>query len=161
MKGLVKWNDMFSEQSYLMIYESRKRLFRMKLQKCANHTLLIKTICRPEEPNWEFWLWIFHSVEILQFSCHSYFTWNQFWLISEGQNYHFDNFGGFEYWFFGKFTLENVRNIQKTENTELLKGSKVQFLGLQNNQNWFHVKSEWKKIQRQQMPGSSINFIFI
>ena len=38
-----------------------------------------------------------------------------------------------------------MSKFPKILNWELLKCSKWQFLGLQNDQNWFHVKSEWQK----------------
>ena len=61
------------------------------------------------------------------------------------KNYLFDCFSSFEFWLFGNFTLENVKNIKQIQNSELFIWSKWQFWELHNDQNWFHVKSEWQK----------------
>ena len=67
------------------------------------------------------------------------------------------NFGWFQrdkklllsqFWMLCILTLEKFQNwkypkFPEIQNSELVKG---QFLGLQNDQNWFHVKSEWQKI---------------
>ena len=55
---------------------------------------------------------------------------------------HFNNFGGFEYWFLEKFHTWKCQTFPKIQNSEVLKWSKWQFLGLQNDPNWFHVKSK-------------------
>ena len=39
-----------------------------------------------------------------------------------------------------KFHICLMWNVPKNSNFRLLKSSKLQFLGLQNDQNWFHVK---------------------
>ena len=46
----------------------------------------------------------------------------------------FNNFGGSEYWFWGKIHI-----------WKCLKVPKIQLSKLQKYQNWFHVKSEWQK----------------
>ena len=66
---------------------------------------------RSGQPNWEFWMQIFHNVEILQFVLilrEINFGWFQ-----RVKNCPFDNFVCFEFWFFGNFSLENVKKIQK------------------------------------------------
>ena len=44
--------------------------------------------------------------------------------------------------------LLDSAKLPKMQNSEMLKSSKWQFLELQNNQNWFHVKSVWRKIPK-------------
>ena len=43
------------------------------------------------------------------------------------------------------YTTLEMSKIATIQNSELLKWSKWQFLGLQNDQNLFYVKSEWQK----------------
>ena len=49
----------------------------------------------------------------------------------------------FDFW--KKISHFKSQNFPTFQNSELLKWSKLQILGLQNNQNWFHVKSKWQK----------------
>ena len=58
---------------------------------------------------------------------------------------HFNNFEGLEFWFLEKFHTWKCQKLPIMQNEELLKRSKLQFLVLQNYQNWFHVKSGWHK----------------
>ena len=58
------------------------------------------------------------------------------------KNCHLNNFGGFEFWFLEKFHTCKCKKLSKIENLELLYHLKWQFLGLQNDQNWFDVESE-------------------
>ena len=60
------------------------------------------------------------------------------------KNCPFNNFEGFELWFYEKRYAWKCRKFPNIQNSELLKWSKWQFLGLLNNQNWFHVKSKWQ-----------------
>ena len=69
--------------------------------------------------------------------------WNQLWLISEGKNCYFTILEAFNFDFFEKFTLENVKNYQKLKIQTFKNSFKGQFLGLHSDQNWFHVKYEW------------------
>ena len=128
-----------------MIYESRKHLFRMKLQKYENHTRLIK----------------FTDLSSLigNFDCGYSTLWK------------FNNF--LPLWFYMKSILAELRGsktiiltilvalnfdilgISCLKKSKISKSSKCraaqivtmqwQFLGLQNDQTWFHVKSEWQK----------------
>ena len=58
------------------------------------------------------------------------------------KNCHFNNFGGFEFWFFEKLHTLKCQKIPKIQNSELLKWSNWQFLRLQNDQNSFQVNSK-------------------
>ena len=68
--------------------------------------------------------------------------WNKFWLILGGQNFHFDYLGGFDFWFFGKFTLENINNFQKFKIQSCWNSQNGSFRYLRYDRNWFHAKSE-------------------
>ena len=59
-------------------------------------------------------------------------------------NCHFNNFYGFEFWFLGKFHTWKCQKFPSVLNSELFKWWKWLFFGLQNDQNWFHVKYEWQ-----------------
>ena len=96
----------------------------------------------------EFFEFMSDCLSVGKFSCYSDFTWNQFWLISVGQFCRSYNFGGFEFWFLEKFHTWNCQKRKKPLKSELLKWSKWQFLWLQSDQNWIHVKTEWQKILR-------------
>ena len=61
------------------------------------------------------------------------------------KNWHFNNFKGIEFWFFGKISHLKMPKVSKNKRLKLFKWSKWHLLGLQNNQNWFHVISEWLK----------------
>ena len=52
------------------------------------------------------------------------------------KNCHFNNFGGFEFWFLEKLHTWKCQMLPKIQNSELLKWVKWQFLGLQNDPNW-------------------------
>ena len=57
-----------------------------------------------------------------------------------------DHFEGFEFWFVEKFQPRKCTNVHK--NSKFRPAKMVQmvvFLGLQNDQNWFHVKDDWEK----------------
>ena len=76
-------------------------------------------------------------VTIYQFFCIFDFTWNQFWLILEGQNYHFDNFWSSEFWFLG---ISDLKMSQMSTNPKFRAGKMVK-MGLQSDQNWSAEKS--------------------
>ena len=98
------------------------------------------------QPNWEFWLCIFHNLDILQSNLSAalilLFRWNQFWLISEGEKLLLQQFWWLWILIFGNFHTWNCQKAPKFPNLELLIRSKWQLLGLLKNQNWIHVKSE-------------------
>ena len=80
---------------------------------------------RPWQPNWDFWLlWIFHRVEIEQLSCAT--------LILRQINAVFTILEVLEFDFCKKFHTWKCQNIPSIKNSELLKWSKWQFLGLEN-----------------------------
>ena len=58
--------------------------------------------------DWDFWLWIFHSVQL---SWDSDFTWNQSWLISIGAVLTILKALNFDIW--RNFSLENVKRYRK------------------------------------------------
>ena len=55
--------------------------------------------------------WIFHSIEIYQFSCHSDFRYVK--SIQKVKNCHFDHFGGFELLFLDIFHTQKCQKIPK------------------------------------------------
>ena len=61
------------------------------------------------------------------------------------KNCRFNHFGGFELLFLDIFHTQKCQKFPKIQNSYLLKWSKWLFLGLYNDLNWFHVKSEWQK----------------
>ena len=101
----------------------------------------IISVYRPGKSNGEFWLWIFHSENLailLPF-------WFYVKSILAGQKLPFNNFEGWEIWFLEKSHTYKCQKIPEIQNSELLKWSKGKFFGLQNDQNWFHVQSDWQK----------------
>ena len=77
---------------------------------------------------------VLHSVETSGFFYHSDFTWNQFGLFQKLQYYHFENLEWFEF-------LENF-TLQKMQKCKCVKMADFYFKNLNN---WFHVKSDWRK----------------
>ena len=59
---------------------------------------------------------------------HWFYREINFGWFQKVKSWHFNRFWGFEFWY-----------------SELLNGQNGSFCGIQNNQNWFDVKSEWKK----------------
>ena len=102
---------------------------------------------RPGQSIWGFWLRTFHTVwkisKLLQTLIlrEINFGWCQ-----KVNDCCFDIFGGFEFLIFEKNYTWKCQKFPKNQNSELLKWSKKQFLGLLSDQNWFHAKSEWQKI---------------
>ena len=66
------------------------------------------------------------------------------WL-QKVKNYSLNNFEGFQFWFLEKYHTRKCQKSSKIQNSEVLKWSKWQLLGFQNDQNWFHAKSKWQK----------------
>ena len=72
---------------------------------------------------------VFHpQCGIFQFSHHSDFSWNQFWLIFEGQNSPFYHFRRLWILIFWEFHTSKCEKFPKIQNSELLKWSKWQVL---------------------------------
>ena len=61
------------------------------------------------------------------------------------KNCHFNYLWGFEFWFLEKFHTWKCQKFPKIQNSELFNWPIWQSLGLQNDQSWFNVKSEWQK----------------
>ena len=61
------------------------------------------------------------------------------------KNFHFYYLWGFEFWFLEKFHTWKCQKFPKIQNSELFNWPIWQSLGLQNDQSWFNVKSEWQK----------------
>ena len=61
------------------------------------------------------------------------------WL-QKGKNCCHNNFEGLEFTFLEKFLTWKCQKFPKIQNSEVSNWLKWQFWGLQNNQNWFHVK---------------------
>ena len=67
-----------------------------------------------------------------------------FGLFRKAKNCNCNNFEGFEFWFLERFHTWKCQKFLKIQNSELLKWSKWKSLGVQNDQTWFRVKSEWQ-----------------
>ena len=76
--------------------------------------------------------------------CRPGLTWNQFWLIWEGEKLSFLQFmRRWTYDFMGNVHLKMSEIHKKSKWAAPM--VKIVNLGLENDQNQFHVKSEWQK----------------
>ena len=73
-----------------------------------------------------------HRSEISWFFYYSDFTWNQFWTFWSAKNYHFNTFGGCEFWYFGIFCHFQIWNFHKNQYSKPPKLFKWQFLTFWN-----------------------------
>ena len=80
-------------------------------------------------------VWKFSNFLATLILCEINFSWFQ-----RLKNCCFNNLAGFEFWVFGYFTLENVKCSQKFEIQSYIFSQNCSFWGLQNYQNWLHVK---------------------
>ena len=91
-------------------------------------------------------IWVLKSCQKLQKLRENFdFTWNQFWLILEGQNKPFKQFWRLTL-IFGENSHLKMSKFIKIQVKAAQMVKLAVFAGLQNAQNWFHVKFEWEKI---------------
>ena len=95
------------------------------------------SIYRPGQPNWEFCRWIFHFSSFPSTLILREFNFDWFQKV---KNRRFNNFERSEFWFL-EFYAWNVKMLLDFK-IQVIKRSNGSFLALQNDQNWFHVKSE-------------------